>query len=109
MYCDISVELASLSHMMKTATDWDAKYNALKVEVKPDGKKLSDYLKEAQLLSVRTPTMMAALLEMKQSKEWMELAQRFFNSNKRKTQFLRQLDEAIGDVVELAESIPQVP
>ena len=51
--------------MMKVAVDWDKKYMDLKLSEKPDGKKLSDYLSEAQLLSIRTPTMMAALLEMK--------------------------------------------
>ena len=62
--------MSSLKQMMELAEEWDAKYNALRQGEKSDGKKLAATLKEAQHLCIKTPTMIAALLDMKQNSSW---------------------------------------
>lgn len=46
-FCDISIQLNSLKHMLKLAEDWDEKYSSLIKQDKPDGKILQQTLKEA--------------------------------------------------------------
>lgn len=82
-FCDISEHLSLLKQWLEMSVIWDVKYKDVTSSGSSDGIALSKLLKEAQSMSVKTPTMIVALAEMKKNKIWINECKRFFTDQNR--------------------------